>query len=94
MEPPKTSAEAAQKALCDRLVEACAETMFNQIGAPVEMIVDRLVTYCVGQMVTVVGKDGAVRILRHVIQQVEDGVFDASERPPVVISLMIRGLPW
>lgn len=80
MERPRTPPEAMQRVLCDRLIEACAETMFDEVRAPVEVIVDRLATYTVAQLVQLEGKESAARILRQIVKQIEDGAFDACER--------------
>lgn len=80
MEIPRTPAEAMQRVLCDRLIEACAVTMFQKLDAPVEVIVDRLTAYTIGQLMQIEGKDGAARMLRDIAQQIEDGALDACER--------------
>lgn len=82
MEIPRSPAEAMQRVLCDRLIEACAVTMFQKLDAPVEVIVDRLTAYSIGQLMQIEGKEGAAHMLRDIAQQIEDGALDANERGP------------
>ncbi|RVP07342.1 hypothetical protein CN083_15740 [Sinorhizobium meliloti] len=80
MDTLRTPAEAIQRVLCDRVIEACAVTMFQKLDAPVDVIVDRLAAYTFAQLVQIEGKDAAARMLRDIAQQIEDGALDASER--------------
>ncbi|MDE3766144.1 MULTISPECIES: hypothetical protein [Sinorhizobium] len=80
METPRTPAEAMQHILCDRLIEACAETMFDEVRAPVEVVIQRLAAYTLAQLIKIEGRNGAAHILRDIAQQVEDGALNAYER--------------
>jgi hypothetical protein len=66
-----------KKAACDVIVERAAEMMFSEVAAPIEMIIDRLVTYAVAQMVLIDGKHGAASVCKTVALQVEAGAFDS-----------------
>lgn len=80
MKPKKQTLEQEQKAMCDMIVENAAIMMFQDVKAPFAMIVDRLTTYAVAQMVTAEGKEGAAAIVRSVALQIEGGAFDRVER--------------
>lgn len=80
METPRTPAEAMHRILCDRLIEACAETMFDEVRAPVEVVIQRLAAYTLAQLIKIEGRSGAAHILRDIAQQVENGALNAYER--------------
>lgn len=80
MKMSKTHADAMQRVLCDRLIEACAETMFDEVRAPVEVVIQRLAAYTFAQLIKIEGRNGAAHILRDIAQQVEDGALNAYER--------------
>lgn len=62
------------KAVCDRLVELAAESM-QEAGAPLAMIIDRLVTYGVAQMVAVDGSEITARNFHMIAEKIGAGAF-------------------
>jgi hypothetical protein len=68
--------EAAKlQSVCDRCVEVAAETMFDA-GASLGMIVDRLLTYAIAQMVVADGSKVTAHNLRYMSANIEAGAFD------------------
>lgn len=74
----KTVPQTEQKTreMCDLIVSRAAEMMSTEAGAPVEMIMDRFVTYVAAQTVATFGKQEALNMLRHAAKTVEQGAFD------------------
>lgn len=71
--PP--TAEGA-RALCDTIVHRAAALMVEEAGAPIEMIMDRFVTFAGAQTVATFGKEDAAAMFRQALEAVEGGVFD------------------
>ena len=69
-----------RKVFCDLTTERAASLM-SESGADVPMIVDRLVTYGVAQVVMSFGKDEAITMLRGALDAVERGDFDRLAGP-------------
>jgi hypothetical protein len=78
--------ETQRKAFCDLTVER-ASTLMLESGAEIPMIVDRLITYGVAQVVAAYGKDEAITMLRGALDAIERGVFDKLEAGPVPADL-------
>ncbi|WDR00883.1 hypothetical protein PSC71_09160 [Devosia sp. J2-20] len=64
------------KQMCDLMVERATTMMANEAGAPVEMIVDRLLTFAIAQMASTYGRQEALNMLRFASDQVKAGKFD------------------
>lgn len=62
------------KSFCDKMVEVAAEGM-EAAGAPLGMIVDRLVTYGVAQMVAADGSEITSRNLHMIAEKIGAGAF-------------------
>ncbi|MDX0261555.1 hypothetical protein GOC60_10200 [Sinorhizobium meliloti] len=62
---------------CDLVVERAAEMMVEEIGAPIEMMIDRMMTYAGAQMCVLDGNRKTAAILRKLADNVEGGIFDA-----------------
>lgn len=68
----------SRRQLCDAIVTRAAEMMQSEVKAPHGMIIDRLATYTVAQMVADVGPRRAAELLRSIAKSVEAGAFDAA----------------
>lgn len=64
------------RALCDLIVTRAAELMAQEAGAPIEMIMDRMVTFAGAQTVATFGKADAVAMFEQAVASVESGAFD------------------
>jgi hypothetical protein len=75
----ENSASAADQAVarqaCDKLLELATETMVIQAGAPVEMVIDRLVTYAAAQICSIEGSKRAAEVFRDVADKIDAGLF-------------------
>lgn len=79
MKPVKVTVEGerleAQKALCDKIIERAGVMMAEEVGAPVPMILDRLLTYAGVCACTRNGSPETARIFRQLADNIEAGVF-------------------
>lgn len=66
---------AVAQATCDKLIEITTETMVKEAGAPVEMVIDRLVTYAAAQIASWEGSDRAAAVFRDVADKIDAGLF-------------------
>ena len=71
----RLEAEANLRALCDLIVSRAAEMMVEQ-KAPLEMIIDRMVTYATAQCTSSFGREDALKLHRQGIRAVREGQFD------------------
>jgi len=72
----RTTDQKAARAMCDLILSRAAEMMAGEVGAPVELIMDRLVTYVAAQTVSTFGRDQAINMLRFAAGRIEAGAFD------------------
>lgn len=72
----KPDEETAIKDRCDLVVYRAAVMMVGEFKAPVEMVVDRMVTYAVALVVSTHGRDNAIKMLNLAATHVEHGEFD------------------
>lgn len=63
------------QAYCDLVVTRAAELMAEQ-HTPLEMIIDRMVTYATAQCMATFGREDALKLHRQGIRAVRDGAFD------------------
>lgn len=63
------------QAYCDLIVTRAADLMAEQ-AAPVEMILDRMLTYAVAQCMASFGAEDALKMLRQGIRAVRSGDLD------------------
>lgn len=75
MKPRKASPDGERKELCDLIVERAAAAM-EETGAPIEMILDRLLTFAGAQAFMRHGKARTAEIFRELAENIENGVFD------------------
>lgn len=66
---PKT-----QRRICNIVITRAADLM-AETGAPIPMILDRLITFAAAQA-CVLNPDDAARLFRHVADEIDAGVFD------------------
>lgn len=65
-----------QKLLCDHIMARAAELMGTQAKASGEMVIDRILTFGVMQMIANLGNEDTAKMLRVVAGKIEDGEFD------------------
>ncbi|NTA84908.1 hypothetical protein G6L13_31170 [Agrobacterium tumefaciens] len=79
MKPKKVTveseAEERQKAFCDLVISRAADLMASEGGAPVPMILDRLLTYATAQAAVLDGSAKTATALRTVADKIEAGLF-------------------
>jgi uncharacterized protein with PIN domain len=61
---------------CDALIAEACETIQREMGADVELILDRLLTYAAAQMVMTTSKAEAAAAFRQCAKTVQSGLFD------------------
>lgn len=61
---------------CDAVLASAAAIMQNDLGASLEMIIDRLMTFALVQAATVGGKEATADMLRLTADNVEGGLLD------------------
>lgn len=64
---------------CDRIVELAAEAMVEE-GAPVPMILDRMLTYAAAQACQIDGSKNTATVFRQLAANIESGIFDHLDR--------------
>lgn len=67
--------EEQRKAVCDQLIERAAEMMVEGAGAPIEMMIDRMLTYAAAQACTLQGSPATARTFRRLADNIEAGCF-------------------
>jgi hypothetical protein len=79
MKPKKVTieseAEERQKAFCDLVISRATDLMATEGGAPVPMILDRLLTYATAQAAVLDGSAKTATALRTVADKIEAGLF-------------------
>ncbi|MDX0210202.1 hypothetical protein GOC35_00600 [Sinorhizobium meliloti] len=68
--------DAKIQSVCDQVVERAASVMVEELGAPIEMMIDRMLTYAGAQMCALDGTKKTAAIFRQLAANVEGGVFD------------------
>lgn len=61
---------------CDATIAEAGRVMQDEIGAGVDLILDRLLTYCAAQMVVSTNKAEAAQAFRQCAKMVQSGAFD------------------
>lgn len=79
MKPKKVTieseAEERQKQFCDLVISRAAELAASEAGAPVPMILDRMMTYATAQAAVNDGSSKTAAALRVVADKIEAGLF-------------------
>lgn len=80
MKPVKTTIEGEQeeqrKAICDEIIARAANIMVGEVGASIEMMLDRMFTYASAQSFQSHGKASTVRAMREMATNIEQGALD------------------
>lgn len=80
MKPIKTTIEGEQEAqrrnVCDEVIGRATKIMVEEVGASIEMMLDRLFTYAAAQSFHTQGKANTVRAMREMAKNIEDGALD------------------
>lgn len=63
----------------DKAITAAARILIDDMGAPLELVIDRLLTFAAAHMVAVGGKEHAAEAFRDCAEAVEAGGFDHLE---------------
>ena len=71
--------EAGRKDACDKLITGAARIMVHEIGAPVDEMLDRLLTYVAAQACASHGSEAAAATFRIMADRIEGGLFGALE---------------
>ena len=67
--------DAAKSAACDLVIERAAVMMAGEVGASVEMILDRMLTYAAAQAATIDGSPRTATVFRELADKIEGGLF-------------------
>ncbi|WP_105370607.1 hypothetical protein [Neorhizobium huautlense] len=68
--------DAARKALCDQLITGAVRMMIEDAGAPVPLILDRLLTFAAAQSCAMDGKAKTAAAFRDLATRIEAGALD------------------
>jgi len=71
--PPEEKAEAL-KALCDEIQHRAAKLMVEN-GAPMEMMLDRVLTFAAAQSCNIAGSPRTAAVFREVADKIDAGLF-------------------
>lgn len=67
--------EAATKAACDQIIHRAARMMVEGAGAPIPMMLDRLLTYAAAQACSIDGSPRTAEVFRRLADNIEAGLF-------------------
>ena len=65
-----------RKALCDQLIKGAVRMMIDDAGAPVPLILDRLLTFAAAQSCAADGKEKTAAAFRELAARIEAGALD------------------
>ncbi|MDX1247091.1 hypothetical protein GOL91_12165 [Sinorhizobium medicae] len=74
-EPKIPLTEKAKQVACDAIIERAVVKMVVEAGAPVSLVIDRLLTYAAGQAATLEGSAVTAEHFRRFADQIETGLF-------------------
>ena len=69
-------AQKDRKAACDLIIERAGEMMVEEMGAPIEMMIDRMLTFAGAHMCLLDGSQKTAEVFRALATNVENGVFE------------------
>lgn len=79
MKPKKTTVEGerdeAKKRLCDSIIHRAATLMIAEVGAPMPMMLDRILTYTAAQACAIDGSPHTAKAFRELADKIEGGIF-------------------
>ncbi|WP_018688712.1 hypothetical protein [Ahrensia kielensis] len=61
----------------DRTLHKCVEQMHHEMGAPISLIIDRLLTYALVTSISGIGSKETARRMRLFTERVDSGLLDA-----------------
>lgn len=67
--------EQALKALCDEILFRAVKMMTEDAGAPIEMVLDRIITYSAAQSCKIAGSPRTAEVFRDVADKIDAGLF-------------------
>ncbi len=80
MKPKQTTIEGERderrRAVCDQIIYRAATMMVGEAGAPVPMMIDRLLTFAAAQAAANEGSARAAKLFRQLADNVERGAFN------------------
>lgn len=63
------------RAACDLVIERSATMLVEELGAPIEMMLDRMLTYAGAQACVQQGSPTAAKVFRQLADRIEAGIF-------------------
>lgn len=66
-------------AVCDGIAYRAAKMMIEDAGAPIEMVIDRLLTFAAAHAVSIDGSKHAAEVFRELADRIEAGKFSRFE---------------
>lgn len=63
------------KAVCDGVINRAASLMVDELGAPIPMMLDRMLTYAAAQACSIDGSPNTAAVFRTLAAKIESGVF-------------------
>ncbi|MDX1070464.1 hypothetical protein GOL32_18100 [Sinorhizobium medicae] len=73
--PKISSTDKAKQMACDAIIERAVVKMVVEAGAPVSLVIDRLLTYAAGQAATMRGSAVTAEHFRRLADNIEGGLF-------------------
>lgn len=79
MTPKKTTIESEreerQKGLCDEIMHRAGKMMIEDIGAPMGMMLDRVITFAAAHACTIEGSQRTAAMFRDLAAKIDGGLF-------------------
>lgn len=75
MKPKKPTPDEAKKKACEAIIERAVELMVHEVGAPMPMVLDRMLSYAAVSAATLEGSALTAEHFRQFADQIEGGVF-------------------
>lgn len=67
--------EAQKKTICDQIITRAANMMLTEVDAPMEMMLDRVLTFFTAHACTVGGSAATAAMFRQLADKVDAGLF-------------------
>jgi hypothetical protein len=68
--------ETSRRQACDAIVARAAELMVEDMGAPLPMVIDRMLTFAIAQAVCIEGVEATGEAVRQMQAALDSGTFD------------------
>lgn len=79
MTPKKVTAESERderkKALCDEIMHRAGAMMIEEVGAPMGMMLDRVLTFAAAHACSIEGSPKTATVFRELADKIERGLF-------------------